>query len=371
MKFTVSKQTLYSSLQRMISVVPAKTTIPVLTNILFELNNTSLRLTGTDLEVSILTALEVIGEENGTAAFPAKKLFDLIRELPDTPLLFDCDNAHRLTISTEKGVYKIGGESSEEYPHIATEEHDRLFAYSASGFMKLIDKTVFAVSADELRTTLMGVLLELRPNELRLVATDGHRLAKVQDPGFSYTQEPIQVIMPVKALQLLSRNIDQADEMEIASSRDHITFKLGATTIYSKVINGHYPAYERVIPSGNDVTMQVERDLLSATVRRSSIFANQHTHQVRWQLAPGSLTLYAEDMESGGNSREAIAVEYNGEELEIGYNANYVLEILRHLDTEQVLFRLKDGGSAAIIEPQPQPEGLHYMMLLMPIRLNE
>ncbi len=371
MKFTVNKQALYNSLQRMIPVVPAKTTIPVLTNILFELNKHSLRLTGTDLEVSILTALEVLGEENGKAAFPAKKLFDLIRELPDTPLAFECDQANRLTISTEKGQYKISGESSEEYPHIATEEHDRKFSYSAAGFVKLVEKTVFAVSTDELRTTLMGVLLDLRPSELRMVATDGHRLAKVVDQNFSYPGEPAQVIMPVKALLLLGRNIEQADQMDIAISRDHLTFMLGATTIYSKVINGHYPAYERVIPSDNNVAMQVERDLLSATVRRSSIFANQHTHQVRWQFTPNSLTLMAEDMESGGNSRETIAVDYAGEGLEIGYNANYVLEIMRHVDTAHALFRLRDAGSAAIIEPLPQPEGLHILMLLMPIRLNE
>ncbi len=371
MKFTVNKHALYNSLQRMIPVVPTKTTIPILTNILFELSKNSLRLTGTDLEVSILTALEVIGQENGKAALPAKKLFDLIRELPDIPLSIECDQAHRLTIKTEKGQYKISGESSEEYPHIATEEQERKFSYSAAGFIKLIEKTMFAVSTDELRTTLMGVLLDLRANELRIVATDGHRLAKVVDSSFSYSSEPGQVIMPVKALQLLGRNIDQAEKMDIAISRDHITFMLGTTTIYSKVINGHYPAYERVIPSDNNLTLQVERDLLSATVRRSSIFANQHTHQVRWQIAPNSLTLSAEDMESGGNSRETIAVDYNGDEFEIGYNANYVLEILRHIDTEQALFRLRDAGSAAIIEPLPQPEGLNFMMLLMPIRLNE
>ncbi|MEK7728657.1 MAG: DNA polymerase III subunit beta [candidate division KSB1 bacterium] len=371
MKFTVTKQTLYNSLQRMMPVVPTKTTIPVLTNILFELNKNSLRLTGTDLEVSIITTLDVLGEENGKAALPAKKMFDLIRELPDTPLAVTCDSSNRLTIKTEKGLYKISGESSEEYPHIATDVHERKFSYSATGFIKLVEKTMFAVSTDELRTTLMGVLLDLRPNEMRMVATDGHRLAKVVDSNFSYSSEPGQVIMPVKALQLLGRNIDQVDQMDIAISRDHITFMLGATTIYSKVINGHYPSYERVIPSDNNLTMQVERDLVSATVRRSSIFANQHTHQVRWQLAPNTLTLVAEDLESGGNSNESIAVDYAGDEFEIGYNANYVLEILRHVDTEQALFRLRDAGSAAIIEPLPQPEGLHYMMLLMPIRLNE
>ena len=371
MKFTVNKQAFFECLQRMITVVPAKTTIPILTNILVEASGQRLKLTGTDLEVSVVTALDVIGEDDGMAAFPAKKLFDLIRELPDLPLAFEADHAHRLTIRTEKGQYRISGESSDEYPHIAAEEQPQVFSYPASRFLGLVDKTLFAVSADELRTTLMGVLLELRANEMRLVATDGHRLVKIRDLQCSYQGEATQVIMPVKALQLLGRNFEQSENLEIAISRDHITFKLGATTIYSKVISGQYPAYERVIPTTNDLTMTTDRDLLSAVVRRASIFASQHTHQVRWHLDPGALTVVAEDIETGGNSRETVAVEYAGNSMEIGYNAHYVLDVLRHLDSEQALFKLKDSGSAAIIEPVPQKEGIDLMMLLMPIRLNE
>ncbi|MGH7495448.1 MAG: DNA polymerase III subunit beta [bacterium] len=371
MKFTVTKSALYEALQRMISVIPTKTTIPILTNILFELENSRLSLTGTDLEVSILTSQEVLGEGDGRAAFPAKKVFDLIRELPDMPLSFESDTSNRLTIRTEKGQYKISGESSDDYPHIAAEEHALAFSYSPALFLKMVEKTIFAVSSDELRTTLMGVLLDFRPNELRMVATDGHRLSKVQDRQFSYSADEMQVIMPVKALQLLSRNIGATKEMDIAISRDHITFKLATTTIYSKVINGQYPAYERVIPSDNNLIMHVERDLLSAAVRRSSIFASQHTHQMRWSLTPNALTIVAEDAEAGGNSHETIPIEYDGESMEIGYNANYVLEVLRNLDAEHAMFKLKDGGSAAIIEPLTPPEGLNFMMLLMPIRLNE
>jgi DNA polymerase-3 subunit beta len=371
MKFTVTKNTLFEALQRMISIIPTKTTIPILTNILFELDKSRLTLTGTDLEVSILTSQEVLGERDGKAAFPAKKLFDLIRELPDTPLSFDSDAGNRLTIKTEKGQYKISGESSDDYPHIAAEEQTLFFSYSPATFVKMVDKTVFAVSSDELRTTLMGVLLDFKPNELRMVATDGHRLSKIRDLQFSYTGEAMQVIMPVKALQLLSRNTGAVKEMGIGISRDHITFKLGEATIHSKVINGQYPAYERVIPGDNNMIMHVDRDLLSAAVRRSSIFASQHTHQMRWSLEPNALTVLAEDVEAGGNSHETISVEYDGERMEIGYNANYVLEILRHLDAEQAVFRLRDGGSAAIIEPLNPPAGLDFMMLLMPIRLNE
>lgn len=371
MKFTIPQSALYQALQRMISIIPLKTTIPILTNILFDLRGNRLQLTGTDLEVSIITGLEVIGEEDGSAAFPAKRLFDLVRELPDIPLRLEAEANNRLTIKTEKGNYKIAGESSDEYPHISTEKQTTQFSYRASRFMSTVEKVIFAVSADELRTTLMGMLLEIRKDELRLVATDGHRLVKVRDTKFTFDGAPNQVVIPVKSLHLLGRNMGDGDEMTIGMSQEHITFVLGQTTIYSKLISGHYPAYERVIPTSNPLTMTVDRELLGATVRRSSIFANQHTRQIKWTLEPGALTIHAQDAEMSGDSQETIPVEYAGDPMDIGYNANYVLEILRHLDTESILFKLKDGASAAIIEPVPQPEDLEVMMLLMPIRINE
>jgi len=229
------------------------------------------------------------------------------------------------------------------------------------------------------------VLMELRSQELRLVATDGHRLAKITDKNYAapaaetkpdalfVKQETgtLQAIMPTKALQMLTRNSDQAELLEVAVSENHLTFRLGATTIYSKLINGQFPNYERVIPSDNELTMTIERDMLAATVRRAAIFANQITHQIRWSLAPGQVTISAEDVEVGGEAREALAAQYDGKTMDIGYNAQYVQEILRHVDSEEVLIRLKDPGSAAIVEPVQQKEGEHHMMLLMPIRLND
>jgi DNA polymerase-3 subunit beta len=385
MKFVVTKTELFQCLQRIIGVIPVKTTIPVLTNILFELDGQRLRLTGTDLEVSIVTFINVRGEQDGSIAIPAKRLFDIIRELPDLPITIDTEKNNRIVLATEKGSYKIAGESSEEYPHIASETFVSQIGYPTARFLRMVDKTVFAVSSDELRTTLMGVLLELRPQELRLVATDGHRLAKISDKNFSApTGESksgvslikpdvgsTQAIMPTKALQMLTRNADQSELLEVAISENHLTFRLGATTIYSKLINGQFPNYERVIPNDNELTMIVDRDMLSSTMRRAAIFANQITHQIRWSLAPGQVTISAEDVEVGGEAREALAAQYDGEEMDIGYNAQYVQEILRHVDSEEVLIRLKDPGSAAIVEPVQQKEGEHHMMLLMPIRLNE
>jgi len=385
MKFVVNKTELFQCLQRIIGVVPVKTTIPVLTNILFELDGQRLRLTGTDLEVSIVTFINVRGEQDGAMAIPAKRLFDIIRELPDLPITLETEKSNRISLATEKGNYKLAGESSEEYPHIASESFVSQISYPTPRFLRMVDKTVFAVSSDELRTTLMGVLMELRPQELRLVATDGHRLAKITDKNYAapaaeskpdalfVKQETgtLQAIMPTKALQMLTRNSDQSELLEVAVSENHLTFRLGATTIYSKLINGQFPNYERVIPSDNELTMIIERDMLAATVRRAAIFANQITHQIRWSLAPGQLTISAEDVEVGGEAREALAAQYDGKTMDLGYNAQYVQEILRHVDSEEVLIRLKDPGSAAIVEPVQQKEGEHHMMLLMPIRLND
>ncbi len=385
MKFVVNKTELFQCLQRIIGVVPVKTTIPVLTNILFELDGQRLRLTGTDLEVSIITFINVRGEQDGAIAIPAKRLFDIIRELPDLPITVETEKSNRIMLATEKGNYKLAGESSEEYPHIASESFVSQISYPTPRFLRMIDKTVFAVSSDELRTTLMGVLMELRPQELRLVATDGHRLAKITDKNYTapaaeakpdalfvkQDSGTLQAIMPTKALQMLTRNSDQSELLEVAISENHLTFRLGATTIYSKLINGQFPNYERVIPSDNELTMTIDRDMLSSTVRRAAIFANQITHQIRWSLTPGQVTISAEDVEVGGEARETLAAQYDGKAMDIGYNAQYVQEILRHVDNDEVLIRLKDPGSAAIVEPVQQKDGEHHMMLLMPIRLND
>lgn len=371
MKLTVAQNAFYQCLQRMVSVIPAKTTIPILTNILFELRGNQLQLTGTDLEVSIVTTLEVTGETDGVAAFPAKRLFDLIRELPETPITMESDDSHRLVIKTDKGQYKISGVASDDYPHIATEERTVLLDCQASRFTQMVEKAMFAVSTDELRSTLMGVLVELRPQELRVVSTDGHRLAKSVDHKFDYAGDPTQVIIPVKAFHLLTRNIEQAENMQFGIGPDHVTFRLGPTAIYSKVISGMYPNYEKVIPVSNEFEMTVERDILAAAVRRSMIFASQHTRQIKWRLGPNVLTMLAENADIGGNSEEQIPVEYDGDEMEIGYNAAYILDVLRNLDSERALFKLQDAGSAAVIEPVTKQEDLHLMMLLMPIRLND
>lgn len=371
MKFKVNKKDFHSAIQNIIGVVPMKTTIPILGNILLDLQGDELTLTGTDLEVSISTRINVQGSEDGAVAIPAKILFEIVRELPDIPVELECDEEHRISLNTEKGFYRLSGESKEDFPKVSHDETQASFTVSAEHFDSMINKTIFAVSTDELRSTLMGVYFNVSESDMRLVATDGHRLVKVIDKTFSSTDFQNDAIIPTKALNLLSRNLDDSKEIQIKLSEDHIIFELDKTTIYSKGIEGQFPNYERVIPVDNDKEVLIDRELLSASVKRVAIFSNSITHQVRFSLSNNLLHVQSEDIEFGGEAKEKIEVDYSEEDMEIGYNANYLLDILRHLDTKEVILKIKDPISAAIIYPGEQQEKEDTLMLLMPIRLNE
>ncbi|KAA3656822.1 MAG: DNA polymerase III subunit beta, partial [Calditrichaeota bacterium] len=208
-------------------------------------------------------------------------------------------------------------------------------------------------------------------NELRMAATDGHRLAKICDLSYRGDDDLVSVILPTKALHLVTRNLEESDMLEIGVGENHVTFSMGSTKIFSKVIEGQFPNYDRVIPKDNDLQMFVNRDLLMSTVRRISIFSSIYTHQVKFSINPASLVIQAEDAEVGGEAQESIPVEYSGEPMQIGYNGTYIHDILRHIDSDDVVFQLKNAGSAAIIRPAAQQENEDLMMLIMPIRIND
>lgn len=371
MKFKVNKTDFNQAIQNIVGVVPVKTTIPILGNILLDLQNNDLKLTGTDLEVSICTRMDVKGEVNGGVAIPAKVLFEIVRELPDIPMELECNEEHKVTITTEKGFYRLSGEAKEDFPKISMEESEGSFTIQSERLARMIDKTLFAVSTDELRTTLMGVYLQVMENELRMVSTDGHRLVKIVNKKFESPEFQRDMVIPTKALNLLLKNIQGDTKTKVDLSEDHIVFDLGDTTILSKCIEGQFPNYERVIPLDNDKKLVIDRELLSSSVRRVSIFSSSITHQIRLCISKDAVKIRSEDIEFGGEAEESVGAEYSGEDIEIGYNANYVLDILRHIETDEVLFRLKNPTSAGIVYPSTQKEDEDLLMLLMPIRLNE
>jgi len=371
MNFTTSKREFFEALQKVIGVVPQKTTISILTCVLMDLDGDTLNMTGTDLEISITTSLQVSGHEKGSAAIPAKILLEIVRELPDVPLHIQDDSSNKIIIKTEKGEYKIATQPKEDFPKIAVEEGEFSFIMDAGLLSRMVEKTIFAVSIDELRPALTGINIELYPNEIRLVATDGHRLAKVAKVNFPVKKD-IQknLIVPTKTMTLLMKNA-QSSGVKIQFGEDHVVFYLENSVVYSKLINGAFPNYDRVLPKDNDKELRVNRDLLIAALRRVSIFSSSLTHQVRLILSSHEMTIRSEDIEFGAEAKEVIPSQFSDEWLQIGYNSNYLMDVLRHVDTEEVVFELKDGNNSAIITPAVTEEGESVLYLLMPIRISE
>lgn len=373
MKFSVSKLSFYQALQRVIGAIPPKTPIPILNNFLLELVENNLTVTATDLELSISTTITVTGVEEGSVTVPARLLSEIVRELPDIPLVINVDASYKMTLETEKGVYKISGQSRSDFPDIVVEEGEGQLLLLGTQLNRMISKTLFAVSDDELRPALTGVLMEIHADELRFVSTDGHRLVKFSYRNFQSPDLQKSIIVPTKSLTLLAKNLQETDQdqVNIIVSDDHIVFKLNATNIFSKLIEGQYPNYERVIPIEHDKVLKVNRDFLNASVRRVAIFSNSLTHQIRFSLNPTEITVISEDIEYGGEGKESIPAEYEGEPMDIGYNAVYISEVLRQVDTEQAIFHLGGVNTAAIVLPSEQLKDEQLMMLIMPIRLSE
>ena len=371
MNFTTSKREFFEALQKVIGVVPQKTTISILTCVLMDLDGDTLNMTGTDLEISITTSLQVSGHEKGAAAIPAKILLEIVRELPDVPLHIQDDSSNKIIIKTEKGEYKIATQPKEDFPKIAVEEGEFSFIMDAGLLSRMVEKTIFAVSIDELRPALTGINMELYPNEIRMVATDGHRLAKVSKVNFPVKRDiEKNLIVPTKTMTLLMKN-PQNSGVKIQIGEDHVVFYLENSVVYSKLINGAFPNYDRVLPKDNDKELRVNRDLLIAALRRVSIFSSSLTHQVRLILSRHEMTIRSEDIEFGAEAKEVIPSQFSDEWMQIGYNSNYLMDVLRHVDTEEVVFELKDGNNSAIITPAATEEGDSVLYLLMPIRISE
>jgi DNA polymerase-3 subunit beta len=371
MKFTANTIDLQKALNKLSGVVPAKSTLPVLENILFDLFNDALTLTATDMELSLTVSLSVKGEEDGKIAIPAKRLMDTVRSLDEKSLpSFAADiTTNKVSITTSNGHYSLTGESAKEFPAVPQFKSTDEIRISSSTVKRIIHRTAFAVSTDELRPAMMGVLLQSKNAELRAVATDGHRLVKVlyklpKASGFKR-----DIIIPAKALQIVFKSVDTGD-ISIAMNDTHIQFVYENTSVVSRLIDETYPNYESVIPSENDKTLTVGREVMISSIRRVSLYASATTHQVRFDVSKSSITISAQDIDFGGEAKELIECEYQGEKLEIGFNATYVLDMLVHLESDKVVFKFSSPTRAGILSPDHPAEDEEVTMLVMPVRLT-
>ena len=370
MKFSSSSTELQKALGSIGGVIPSKSTLPILENFHLQLTGDKLKITATDLDTSISIVIKVKGYEDGTIAIPAKRLFETIRALPNIDIDFNANlTSNKVIMTTISGEYKLTGESSENYPSIPSFKGVEEIKIENEILRRLISKTVFAVSADELRPAMMGILFQIKKNEIRTAATDGHRLVRFINTKFTSNQFEREIIIPGKALNLVLKVANDTNS-NILFNENHTMFSFGYTTLVSRMIEEKYPNYESVIPLDNEKTLIIDKNQLLASVRRTSIYASSTTHQVRLSVKRGTLTVSAEDIDFGSEARENLQCDYSSEAMEIGFNSAYVIDVLSHIDTDEVIFKFSSATRACIVQPATQRDGENLLMLIMPVRLN-
>lgn len=370
MKFSVQSSELQKALAKTISVVPNRSTLPILENLLFEVHSNNLKITATDLEISISVSLDVKGSENGIIAIPAKRIFDTVRALSDTLVTFSIDTeSNKIKMKTDNGEYTLTGETADEFPTIPEFKGESELSIEVGVLQHMIEKTIFAVSADELRPAMLGVLFQISKNGITAVATDGHRLVRFTNKNFAAPKFSKDVIIPAKALGLVSK-IAAGTETKISINNSHVVFRFDGVSLVSRLIEEKYPNYESVIPLDNEKKLIVNKHEMLQSVRRVSLYSNSTTHQIRVSLIQDEVRITAEDVDFGSEAKETISSDYHGDEMEIGFNSAYVVDILSHLDGDEIEFRLDTPNKAAIVFPHGQKEGEDLLMLVMPVRLN-
>ncbi len=362
MKFTITRERLHDGLSAVAPSVPAKTTLPVLSNILVEATRDGLRLSGTDLDIAVSTVVPADVDTEGAVTLPAKKLVEIVRELPSAAVRVTAAGEQRVSLDCGRSKFKLLGIAKEEFPNFPPVKFERGWSVTSADLLKLINHVSFAASTEESRPILNGVLWELRADRMRMVATNGHRLAKMDVPA-SGGKESADLIVPPRALEQIRRLFGAADLIEIAKSDNHLGFRTGDTRVFTRLIEGPYPNYEQVIPRENDKVATIDKDALASALRRVGVVASDQTHRVRLAFSSGTLK-FAVSTPDLGEAQDEIAISYDGEPLEIGFNANYLLEVLKFMPTEEVKFTFKAPERAATVEPAGWDDPASFYCLL-------
>jgi DNA polymerase-3 subunit beta len=370
MKFSAHSNELQKALSRAASVLPTRSTHPALENLLFEVKGNMLNITATDMDISMTCGVVVTGLADGSILIPGKRIFDTVKSLTNQQVMFTIDVENKkIKMATENGEYVLQGESSDEFPKKPDFKGESEIEMSADTLRRIIGKTIFSVSTDELRPAVMGVLFQLKESELWSVATDGHRLVKMISKGIKSPKDAKDIVIPAKALNILSKLAeDGGAKMQVGAG--HILFQNGQTTLISRLIEEPYPNYQSVIPADNTKELMVSKDQILASVRRVALFSSLTTHQIRLSMTKSELTITAEDIDFGSEAKETIACEYDGDEMEMGFNFGYIVDILTHIEGDEVIFKFSSATRAGIVVPRIQRENENVLMLVMPVRLN-
>jgi DNA polymerase III subunit beta len=371
MKFIVSSSALLKQLQSINGVITNNPVVPILENFLFEINEGTLTITASDLETSMITEMHVEAKENGKIAAPARILLDTLKNLPDQPVTFTIDEeTYTIELSSANGRYKLSGENATDFPRVPVVKSSNSIEVPSNLLARAINKTIFAVSTDELRPAMTGIFVQLNENNITFVATDGHRLLRYRRFDVS-TGNTASIIIPRKAFTLLKSTLPaEPTTVRVEFNTSNAFFSFENIRMVCRLIDERYPDYENVIPVQNPNKLVIDRHDLLSSVKRISIYSNKTTHQVRLRIAGSELHVSAEDLDFSNEANERLSCQYDGEDMEIGFNARFLIEMLNNIDSDEVSLELSTPNRAGLLMPSSNDENENILMLVMPVMLN-
>ncbi len=378
MKVVVNSKSLYQQLQLIQSVVPKNPMLPILECILFEIKENTLSMTASDLHITSITSMPIEKSDEGSLAIPATILINTLQRLPDQALTLSFDeNSYRTRITAESGSYQISCENPADFPRAPEIEEQAVVELPLQVLREAFAQTSYAISTDELRPALNGIYVQIEQG-ISFVATDGHRLAKYFNPEYS-SETAQSIIIPKKTVQTIQNLInteDRANKVRVVLNPNNAEFKFEQVRLISRLIDENYPDYKNVVPSSHTSSLTINKEIFREAVERINIFTNRATGQMRIKIAGNTLELLAEDLDYSNEGSERIACSnYTGEDIEIGFNARFLIDVTKTLPGENLELRLNQAHEAAIISPISQDETAdetanQNFALVMPIMLN-
>ena len=371
MKFIVSSSVLLKQLSGINGVITTNPVVPILENFLFEISENKLVVTASDLQTSMITELEVESKESGNIAVPARILLETLKNLPEQPVTFTIDeDSYSIEISSDNGRYKLAGENATDFPKVPSVSDDFSVDMSTDVLSSAINNTIFATSNDELRPAMTGVYMNLTDSNCTFVSTDGHRLIRYRRVDVA-SDNGNAIIIPRKALNLLkttlpSENINVTVEFNVSNA----FFKFGNIRMICRLIDERFPDYENVIPQQNDNKMTIDRGEFLSSLKRIAIYANKTTHQVRLKITGSELQISAEDLDFANEANERLSCEHDGGDIEIGFNAKFLIEMLSNLHAKKIELHLSEPNKAGLLTPIEKDDNEDILMLVMPVMLN-
>ena len=371
MKFIVNSSALLKELQKLNGVISTSNTLPILDNFLFEIEDGKIKIISSDLETTMISEITTESSSNGQITIPSKILIDTLKTFSNQPLTFLIDEETKgIEISSENGNYKLAGQDAKEFPKVPEMTSPSSFLITSSVLLNAINKTLFASGNDELRPVMSGVFCELSEENITFVATDAHKLVKHTRTNISSNGNS-SFILPKKPLSLLKNNIDADSDINIDFNETNVKFSLENITLICRLIDGKYPNYDAVIPKDNPNKLVINKDELLNSIKRVSIYASKTTHQIRLKVAGSQLQITSEDLDFANKAEERLTCSYEGEDIEIGFNSRFVIDMLNNIGSEQISLEMSAPNRAGIILPlDGQDENEDTLMLVMPVMLN-